>query len=753
MPLFNSAKYLFTFIIILFLLFFINNRLLVSQNSNTDSITLLLNSKPQNKEKIELLNDISYNLLTSYPEKAYQYNKQAVELSEKINYTLGLAAAYNVTGLYYRYKGNYTLSISFHYKSLELYEKINDIEGIGIALFGIANIFNFQKKHNDALEYYRRALQIKEKLNDKKGIANVCNAIGIIYKKTGKLDTALLYYNKSLNIYKELNEKNGIADALNNIGILYFMKKDTTSTLECFEQVWQLRKETGDKNGEATILYNIGFIKNCKKKHKEALSYFEKSLLLSREIGDSARVLDNYGAIHENYAEMKEYALAYRYFLLFDNLKDYLNNTTNTKQLNEIKTKYETEKKEKEIILLNREKTLQQLLLTEKESELLKQNLEIKLNRQQTEIESQKKEEKIALLNKDKQISEIALKNNDIKMKQQKSLIFLVFSGLVLLIIFFIIVFRLYRHKRTANITLSAQKEEIAAQRDNLQVMNTELLQQKEEIISQRDEISLQRNIIENHNLKITSSIAYARHIQEAILPSESQIKEFFPDFFLLYLPKDIVSGDFYWLARKEGKLFFAVADCTGHGVPGAFMSLLSFNLLNEIIKEADVIEPSDLVNKMSQYIYKMLRLKTGESFVKDGLDIIVCSFDPVNRKLWYSGVSSGILLVSHNKLFEYKSEWLPIGDLYNGEFYHYKNTEIQLKKGDCIYLLTDGYTDQFGGAAAKKYSKKRFKEKLLALQTLPINQQKEVLESDYHNWKGKHEQIDDVLIFGIKIQ
>ena len=764
----NKKTYKTNLILLLWAVFLVSfsEKSAYSQKINTDSIENKIETTTNLPKKIDLLNVISFTLLTSNPEKAFNYNKQALDLSLKSNNTEGIAYAYNILGLYYRYKGDYSQSIDYHYKSLELYEKLNDNKGVATVLFGIGNILSLQKNYSSALEYYNKSLLLREKQNDKKGVANIVNSIGIVYKKLGKLDTALIYYKKSLTIQKEIGVKSGIADALNNIAIIYFLKKDTLSTLDYFNQVLKIRKEIGDRNGEATILYNIGFILESKKDFSEAINHFNQSLLLSKELGDSARVLDNYGSLHETYADMKDFKTAYKYFVLYDNLKDYINDESKSKQITEIQTKYETEKKEKEIVLLNKDKTLQHLLLKEKENELEKQTLQYVYSKQQTEIENQKKEEKINLFKKDKLINDIALKNKDAKVKQQRIVILSVVALLFIVVLFSILMLRLYHQKKEANLILAKQKEEISekneelnlqkeeisAQRDNLQLLNNELFQQKEELTTQRDEISIQRNIIEKHNRKITSSISYAQRIQKATLPSESHIKSLFPQSFVLFKPKDIVSGDFYWIEKKGEKIYFATADCTGHGVPGAFMSMLSFNLLNDAINDQQITKPSEIISFISKRINKTLRQRTDDSSVKDGLDLALCCFDTSSMKLEYAGVRSTIYIITDNNLNEYKPDLHPIGEPFNNKFSSYTNIEIPITKGDCIYLFTDGYTDQFGGEFVKKLSKKRLKEQLLAMQQLSMSRQKEALESIFDTWKGLNEQIDDMLILGIKI-
>ena len=337
---------------------------------------------------------------------------------------------------------------------------------------------------------------------------------------------------------------------------------------------------------------------------------------------------------------------------------------------------------------------------------------------------------------------------------------------MLVVIVFSILLLRLYDQKKAANIILAEQKEEILekneelnmqkeeilSQRDNLQLLNVELSQQKEEVITQRDEISHQNSIIEKHNKKITSSIYYAQRIQKAILPSEANIKTLFPQNFVIFKPKDVVSGDFYWFEKKEDKIYFAAADCTGHGVPGGFMSMLSYNLLNDAINEQHIAKPSEIINFIGKRINKILRQRADDTSVKDGLDLALCCYDSKSMLLEFAGVQSTMFLISNNNIKEYSSDWHPIGEPFHDNFFAYSNTEINVTKGDSIYLSTDGYTDQFGGELQRKYTKKRLKEYLLSIQQLSMTKQKEKLENAFETWKGSHEQIDDVLLLGIKL-
>jgi serine phosphatase RsbU (regulator of sigma subunit) len=307
---------------------------------------------------------------------------------------------------------------------------------------------------------------------------------------------------------------------------------------------------------------------------------------------------------------------------------------------------------------------------------------------------------------------------------------------------------------------IQTQRDEIELQRDEILVKNSVLEQQKEEIQTQRDELEIQRDYVTNQrdeiskqNKLITDSINYAKRIQSALLSPHEQIDNFFDENFILYKPRDIVSGDFYWFEVFENKIIIAVADCTGHGVPGAFMSMLGISFLNEIFKSYSFhlhdIKSNDILNQLRDEI-KISLHQTGKfDENKDGMDIALCIFDRGKNLLQFSGAHNPIYIVRAGELIELKPDKQPIG-IYLKEL-PFTKIEFELKKSDTIYMFSDGYCDQFGGEKNEKFKSKRFKELLVKIQDKNISEQKIELEKNLELWSGKNEQVDDILVTGIK--
>lgn len=316
-----------------------------------------------------------------------------------------------------------------------------------------------------------------------------------------------------------------------------------------------------------------------------------------------------------------------------------------------------------------------------------------------------------------------------------------------------------------------SQKNEIVYQRDKLKSLNEELqqqqvqiLEQNEELKQQKEEISSQRDEIESKNLilekvnkliegknkHITDSIKYAKRIQEAILPQEDYLANQTEDYFIINLPKDIVSGDFYWFNNRNNKLYIAVVDCTGHGVPGSFLSIIGNNMLNQALNEYQFIKPSDILNFLTHKLNRTLH-QSYDDQVKAGMAITLCVIDKNNMKLQYASSQSSFYIVSNGQVYQYKGEKYPIGYI-DEDFSSYETIELKLNKADHIYILTDGYTDQFGGKNNRKFMNKRFKFMLKDIETFNMEKQKEHLLAQYTKWKGDNEQVDDILVIGIKI-
>lgn len=287
---------------------------------------------------------------------------------------------------------------------------------------------------------------------------------------------------------------------------------------------------------------------------------------------------------------------------------------------------------------------------------------------------------------------------------------------------------------------------------ENERVLEQKVVERTEEVVKQKEEIELKTKELEILFKQVTDSIHYAKRIQEAILPPNNLVKQILPESFVLYKPKDIVSGDFYWIDKKKEWCYFAAVDCTGHGVPGAFMSIVGYNLLKDILKNTDSMQPSIIMDKMNDGVANTLHTNTTSGKqTKDGMDMTLCALNYDTLELQFSGAFNPLYIIRGNELIQYKADKFPVG-MFIGEKQNFTNHSIQLQKGDSIYIFSDGYADQFGGPRGKKFMAGNFRQLLSDVSKLPIERQKTMLNQTIEEWRGNLEQVDDILIIGVKV-
>ncbi len=285
------------------------------------------------------------------------------------------------------------------------------------------------------------------------------------------------------------------------------------------------------------------------------------------------------------------------------------------------------------------------------------------------------------------------------------------------------------------------EKQEILAnQKENLQ----------RQVQAKTKELQNKNEILEEHNREILASIKYASQLQQAILPDNKTLNELLGQHFILYYPRDVVSGDFYWVAKVKGKIIFSVADCTGHGVPGAFMSMMGNDLLNHIVLEGHELRPQYILSHLDEDVTQTLQQEGGIEEMRDGMDMALCVWDPGHQKLWFAGAKNDLYLVRNGQLKEYKASRFPVGGYFENK--SFEQQEIQLQKSDTLFLFSDGYPDQFGGPKGKKYMKGRFKKLLTQHAHLPIDEQHKLIDEELARWMENEEQVDDISVLGLKI-
>lgn len=556
-------------------------------------------------------------------------------------------------------------SIQFCVKALRIADEIGDKvkQAAVYNQFGIN--YDYQELWKEANENYKRALRLYTEAGDQPGISYSLNNLGIIFDIQKIYDSAAFYYEQSMAIDLELNDSVGVAGSSLNIGLIKIREKKFKEAEELFLAAEKIYLSRQDNENLGACYNNLSELYRDMKQMDRMIFYNEKSRVIAEKLGNLNHILDTYEVLILAYNEVGDFEEAFKYSRAKAHLKDSVRTNSVTKEISEIREKYETEK-----------------------------NL--------AEIERQK------LIN----------------VEQEESLFWkdvTVYGVSVAVIVLLIMgVFLLVTNKKTreANSQLTASKAEL----------------------------SIRQKHIEQQNADIKASIRYASDIQNSILPTDQVLSKMLGDFFLLYMPKDIVSGDFYWAKEVDGKKLIAIADCTGHGVPGAFVSIMCSNVLNYIVSQGTT-DPGEILSKANIEIKK--GLKAESSSTKDGMDIVmICQED---ESITYAGAMNSLYCYSGNELHEHIVDRYSIAGSTPDSF-KFKTQKLIANKGDTIYMTTDGYQDQFGGAKGKKFMRRRLKE--LFVKGVGLNpEEKEKLFLDaFHDWRKDFNQVDDICILGIEV-
>lgn len=602
--------------------------------------------------------------------------------------TMRLHVLYNLSVLYV--VNNPEKSIEFANKLVEEAEEQERIDYVTSAYTILGEAYFYQGNKEKSLDYFKKELEIYDKQNDEEGLAKTYNNLGIIYSNMDRKEKALEYYKKSLNIHASKGDTARSHSLYNNIGVLYFELKDYTRALKYFKKSLEIEKMSEDAEGMATSLLNVGHAYGKLGETEKAVKLIKRSINICDSFNLNVNKEYALKAMSGTYETAGLYDKALDYYKEYEELKnDRINEETNNR-IAELQVKYETAKNEKEITLLN-------------------------------------------------------------KQKNQREILIYIFLGAILAIsIFGYLLYRQNKKRKKAN--------------EELKLRNSEILQQKEEIESQRDEIETQRDEIERQRLiavqkqkqielqkkDITDSIEYAKHIQNALFPDKITFQRVLGHAFYFFLPRDIVSGDFYWVGRVNGKSIVAAADCTGHGVPGAFMSIIGITFLNEIINDEEIDDPAKILNVLRKKVIKTLVHSDKFDETKDGMDISICSIDRGANTLKFAGAYNHLYLFRNGELKVIKASNMPVG-LSQKALRPFTSSTMEMQKDDMVYMFTDGYPDQFGGPENKKMKICNFKEILINAHHEDISFQKNLLSQAFVDWKGSREQIDDVLVLGFR--
>ena len=635
-----------------------------------DSLLIVFKQAQHDTDKAKALYNLSKLYNDSDPNKGIEYLKQAYEISSKTNN--------------YRIQSDVTNQIGYNYY--------------------------FLSDFNHSVEFFLKTLKICELQGNKSGIAGCHNNIGSIYLELVDTVNALHHHLLALSIRKEINKndeesKNAIAMSYGNVGKTYFLASNYSKAMEYYNLCLAISKEVGNKKREALMLNNIGSILAEQKQYDAALPYFLNALSLYKEIDSPENIALCLNNIAEIYFRNKDYANS------VENYKAALSISEKNSTLSDMKTSYDGLRNC--YVALGDYKLAYDYL---SKSVLIKDSIfneenSSQINELLAKFDSDKKEQEIKILQKDKEMASW-LRNSLI-------------VGSLLLVFLAISLYSRNNVKQKANSELSLKNKNIE---------------------EQKQIVEYQKLALEVHQKEIVDSINYAKRIQYALLANEDLLNKNLSSHFILFKPKDIVSGDFYWATEHDNSFYIAVCDSTGHGVPGAFMSLLSIGFLSEAIKEKSITEP----NKVFDYVRKRLIESITNENQRDGFDGILLRFEKISNTITYAAANNHPVIISNNETTHLAYDKMPVGKGVKSD--EFSLHTIHALKGDTIYLYTDGYADQFGGEKGKKFKYKPLNDMLLLNSYKSLIEQKEILDITFNTWQGSLEQVDDVLIVGIRV-
>jgi serine phosphatase RsbU (regulator of sigma subunit) len=693
-----------TYILVSLLVFHFNDIILgQSVDRRFDSLVKLTTN---NKDTIKLnaLVKLCWNYRDIDPLKSFNFGIEGLTLAKKLLRNNDISTLYNYLGLLLRNTNSYDLALYNFQQALQIADSSDIKTEIAYTYNNIGDIYNRQQKYTQAENNLFKALEIFTKLDDKRGKAYSYHQIALAMHSQKHYDEAIRYNKLALELREKINDKEKVISSLRNLGISYTEKGNLSEARNCFNKTELLQQKVFSSYNIANTNILIGKTYQKENDLSSAISYYKKAYKFAGTLKSYTEMRDAAKLIGEVYKNTGKFEDAYIYLEVFKALDDSVKKKNLNADINQLYLKNEFEVKYKNMELIQEQKDT-------------KNQLELS--------------------------------------RQRYFTIFLLVAFFAVITLAFFI-YREYNHKKKSNKTLLEKNHEITEK-------NEELNQQKEEITVQRDELERQKSVVERQrdqivlqNNKIKDGIIYASRIQKAILPSDETIREILPNHMLYFKPKDVVSGDFYYIKKLRNYILIALADCTGHGVPGAFMSMLGYAIINEIVNRREITNSSFALNELRSQIKASLRQTGKEGENKDGMDIAFCSVNTDTNILDFAGANCDLIIFRNNEMIRCKGDRMPIG-IYLNEDESFRSNVIQLQSGDNLYVFTDGYSDQIGGPSGRKFLTNNFIKLLAEIHKKPMEDQKNELDKTLEKWRSAnpgylYDQIDDITVIGIKI-
>jgi serine phosphatase RsbU (regulator of sigma subunit) len=675
--------------------------------------------------KSDAYNRIALFYIRSDKDSANKYLLKARKLAFESDLIKILSYNYTLTGNLNYWNGNTDTAFTYYSKALVLDNKIKDSVSLVTDYVHLSKIFSSKGNIDKALDHLFLALEIAKKSNNKKQEADCLFALAVLYDRQDVPEKAIKFCENALIIQHEINDSAGMGNAYHRMGLGYIGLKEPELALKHLQTSLIIRRNIGATDKIGASLNGIGEVYMNQGEYQKALLNFYDAYKYWSQAHDKEGIVIASANLGEISVKMGDEENALKYYLESYKLADEINSPVFQKgAARSVAEIYYKKGNYKEAYnYFKKYSDLKDLIFSDENS--------VRVAQMQSKYESEQKEQKIKLLVQEAQLHQSEL-------NRKKWLFNAISITALMLVVLIVMSFRNIRQKQKANAELQTAYSQIADKNEKLTQVYNELEQN-------RDEVAFK-------NKEITDSIKYAKRLQEAILPGNDFISKLFPESFVLYKPKDIVSGDFYWFEQWGNKKLFAAVDCTGHGVPGAFMSIVAYNQLNQAVNESGLWKPNLILNTLNKGITKALKQTMEGASIKDGMDIALCSYDETTGVLEYAGAYNSLWLIRGGKLTEVKADKKPIGLFIGEELKPFHNHEVNVAKGDLIYIFTDGYADQFGGEKGKKFKYKSLQQLLLGIHNLSMEEQHRLLDKTIEEWRRALEQVDDILVIGVRI-
>ena len=691
---------------------------------DVDSILKLYHGTENDTLKMYYLRVFSEGLTNEY--LWTRYNRYLYKYSlagDDSLYKFYQACAINNIGYEAQYIKNDLESAKKNYQeSYELFKEIKNGSGLGVEINNLAYLYQHEGNIQKSVELYTEAGKLFEKLNQPLGLTSVYINLGDIYFDNDEFEKAEEFFNKALGYAIQTDQKPAIANAYNQLGVISSNKNNTIKAIEYFKKALAIYEKDNNYNKQALVSLGLCNVYNKIKEEKQfeyyVLNAYNNSLL-SPDMQVKSRVYDHVALLYLTKKDFKKAQIFADSAYVFAKKLAYPELKANAAQkLSDIYRhagKYDLAYR-----YLSEAKSIQDSIRTDAtKKSIIKSQFQLEYNKKAIELKAE-------------QDKKDAIRKNE--KRQQQIILTLTLIALTAIAVFAFIAFKNYRKTKKQNLIIE---------------------QQRHEVIVKNEEVTRQKALVEEKQKEIIDSITYAKRLQEAILPPQKFINTYLPDNFILYRPKDLVAGDFYWAEKVNDLFFIAAADSTGHGVPGALVSVVCSNALNRSLKEFGLRETGKILDKTRELVLETFDRsdfagEKNKSEVKDGMDISLLCVDLKNKRILWSGANNPLWYVYDNTLIEIKADKQPIGKTeYPKPF---TTHEIEYRSNTTFYLFTDGFADQFGGPSGKKFKYKQLSDLLLKNVHLQQKEQFSLIENAFSNWKGDLEQVDDVCVIGIKI-